>query len=433
MNVEPGPVGEPPAPVHTPTGPRRAAVAFVFVTVMLDMLAIGIIIPVLPRLILSFLDGDTQNAAEMVGVFGTAWALMQFLFSPALGALSDRFGRRPIILLSNFGLGLDYVVMALAPSLAWLFLGRIISGITAASVTTSFAYIADVTPTEKRAKAFGLMGAAFGVGFVLGPAVGGLLGNADPRLPFWVAAGLSLLNGMYGIFVLPESLTRDHRAAFKWKRANPLGAIGMLREHRGLLGLAMVNFLGQFSHMVLNSTFVLYVGYRFGWNAKDVGWTLAAVGLCSMIVQGGLVGPINKRLGDRKTLLVGTLFGAAGFAWFGIAPTGASLFVALPMLALWGLAGPATQSLMTRKVGRSEQGRLQGANSSLVGMANIIGPGIFTGIFAAVIGPFASWHLPGASFLLAALAMVAATILALLVTRGVATATAAGSAPGPAP
>lgn len=429
MNLQSEPVITPPEPVSTPTGPRRAAVAFVFVTVMLDMLAIGIIIPVLPRLILSFVAGDTQNAAEMVGIFGTAWAAMQFLFSPALGALSDRFGRRPIILLSNFGLGIDYIVMALAPSLAWLFIGRIVSGITAASVTTSFAYIADVTPPEKRSKAFGLMGAAFGVGFVLGPALGGLLGSTDPRLPFWVAAGLSLLNGAYGIFVLPELLTREHRAPFKWKRANPLGAIGMLREHHGLLGLATVNFLGQFAHMVLNSTFVLYVGYRYGWDAKDVGWTLAAVGVCSMIVQGGLVGPISKWLGDRNTVLAGTVFGTIGFAIMGWAPTGTLIFAGLPALALWGLAGPATQSLMTRKVRRSEQGRLQGANSSLVGIANIIGPGVFTGIFAAVIGPFADWHLPGAPFLLAALAMVAATVLALVVTRAHAGATKPETAP----
>jgi DHA1 family tetracycline resistance protein-like MFS transporter len=419
MNVESEPFAGPPAPVATPTGPRRAAVAFVFVTVMLDMLAIGIIIPVLPRLILSFLADDTADAAEMVGVFGTAWALMQFLFSPALGALSDRFGRRPIILLSNFGLGIDYVVMALAPSLGWLFVGRIVSGITAASVSTSFAYIADVTPPEKRAKAFGLMGAAFGVGFVLGPAVGGLLGSADPRLPFWVAAGLSLVNGLYGLLVLPESLAREHRAALQWKRANPLGAVGMLREHRGLLGLALVNFLGQFAHVVLNSTFVLYVGYRYGWGTRDVGLTLAAVGVCSMIVQGGLVGIVNKWLGERRTLLAGTAFGMIGFAIMGLAPTGGLIFVGLPALALWGLAGPATQSLMTRKVGRGEQGRLQGANSSLVGMANIVGPGIFTGLFAAVIGTgrFADWHLPGAPFLLAALAMVTATILAFVTTR----------------
>jgi MFS transporter, DHA1 family, tetracycline resistance protein len=205
--------------------PRRAAFVFIFLTVLLDMVALGTIVPVLPRLVVSFMHGDTAGAAEVYGVFGTAWALMQFLFSPVLGALSDRFGRRPVVLISNVGLGLDYIVMALAPSLAWLFVGRVVSGITAASIATGFAYVADVTPPERRAARFGILGVAFGAGFVLGPALGGIAGSIDPRLPFWIAAVLSLANTLYGLFVLPESLPRERRAPFDWRSANPLGSL----------------------------------------------------------------------------------------------------------------------------------------------------------------------------------------------------------------
>ncbi len=251
--------------------PRRAAVTFVLITVALDMLAIGIIAPVLPTLVLQFLSGDTARSAEIYGLFGTVWALMQFVCAPILGSLSDRFGRRPVILLSNLGLGLDYILMAMAPTLSWLFVGRVISGITAASVPTAGAYIADVTPPEKRAGAFGLMGAAFGFGFVFGPAIGGLLGNVDPRLPFWAAAGFSLLNAAYGYLVLPESLARDRRTDFSWRRANPLGSLKLLRSHRELFGLATINFLGYIAHESLPSMFVIYAGYRYGWSSGHGG------------------------------------------------------------------------------------------------------------------------------------------------------------------
>jgi len=311
------------------------------------------------------------------------------------------------------------VIMAVAPSLGWLLVGRIISGITAASITTSSAYIADVTPPERRAKAFGLIGAAFGVGFVLGPAVGGLLGNADPRLPFWVAAALSLANGCYGLLVLPESLAREHRAPVTWRRANPLGALALLRSHRGLLGLALVIFLGQFAHVVLPSIVVLYAGYRYGWDLRTVGAMLAVVGICTMIVQGGLIGRINQRLGERRTLLLGIACGVVAFAILGLAPDGWIFVAGVPVMAFWGLAGPACQSLMTRRVGPSEQGRLQGASNSLNGIANMIGPGIFAAIFARAIGPWHNLGLPGAPFLLSALTLVGAFALAVLVTRGI--------------
>jgi DHA1 family tetracycline resistance protein-like MFS transporter len=231
--------------------PRGAAAAFIFITILLDMLALGLIVPILPKLVESFVDDDTARAARIFGLFGTAWALMQFFFSPILGSLSDRYGRRPLILLSNFGLGLDYVLMALAPSLIWLFIGRVISGITSASISTAFAYVADITPPERRASVFGKIGAAFGAGFVLGPAIGGLLGGLDPRLPFWVAAALSLLNALYGLLILPESLPRERRSQFHWKSANPVGALKLLRSNRVLAGLAVVNFIAQLAHVVL--------------------------------------------------------------------------------------------------------------------------------------------------------------------------------------
>ncbi|MGH7491595.1 MAG: TCR/Tet family MFS transporter [bacterium] len=399
------------------TPPRRAAVVFIFVTVVLDMLAFGMIIPVLPKLVVNFMGGDTVRGAKIYGLFGTVWALMHFFCSPVLGALSDRFGRRPVILLSNFGLGLDCILMALAPTVRWLFVGRVISGITAASIGTAGAYIADVTPAEKRAAGFGMIGVAFGLGFILGPALGGVLGGISPRLPFWVAAGLGLLNATYGLFVLPESLPPERRASFAWKRANPVGSLNLLRTHPQLLGLATSNFLGNLAHAVLPSTAVLYMSYRYGWDERAVGFMLAGVGVCSAIVQGGLIGPIVKRFGERRALLTGLIFGAAGFAIYGLAATGTVFSAGIPVMALWGLAGPSAQGLMTRHVGPSEQGRLQGANSSIMGIAELLGPGLFTLTFAAFISTQRDLHLPGAPFFLAALLLVAAMFTAWRVTR----------------
>jgi DHA1 family tetracycline resistance protein-like MFS transporter len=401
----------------SPARPRQAALGFIFVTVLLDMLALGMIIPVLPQLVVGFVAGDAARGAEIYGLFGTVWALMQFLCSPLLGALSDRFGRRRVILLSNLGLGLDYLVMAWAPTLAWLFVGRVVSGITAASISTSYAYIADVTPPERRAASFGLLGAAFGVGFVLGPAIGGLIGQYGPRLPFWVAAAFSLANALYGLLVLPESLPPERRAGFAWTRANPFGSLVLLRSHRELLGLAGAQFLAQLAHVALPSTFVLYAAYRYGWGSRDVGLTLAAVGVCSMIVQAGLIRPIVARLGERRTLLVGLLFGGAGFAVYGLAPTGLLFCLGIPVMSLWGIATPAAQGLMTRRVGASEQGRLQGANGSLTGIAGLIGPGLFTLSFSFAIAPARGWHLPGTPFVLAALLLFTAALAAGWATR----------------
>lgn len=401
-------------------GIRRAALAFILVTVVLDMLAMGVVLPVLPELVLGFLGGDTARAAWMMGLFGTVWALMQWLWSPLLGMLSDRFGRRPVILLSNLGLGLDYILMALAPGLGLLLLGRVISGITAASISTSGAYIADTVPPERRAGAFGLLSVGFGVGFICGPALGGILGGISPRLPFWVAAGLSLANFAYGLVVLPESLPRERRDRFRWSRANPVGSLVLLGSQPMLLGLAAVNFIATVAHGSLPNVFVLYADYRYGWNANAVGLALAAVG-ASSIVTGGLIVPrVVARFGERRSLIAGLGFGMAGFAMIGLASTGGAFLAAIPVLGLWGLSGPAVQGLMTRRVAASEQGQLQGANTSLQSVAGLIGPGLFSAIFASFIGYTGIWHQPGAPYLVAALFMAGAAALAWRVTRGAA-------------
>ena len=375
---------------------RKAALAFIFVTVALDMLALGIIAPVLPKLVLEFEGGNTAAAAAIVGLFGTLYSGMQFVFAPLLGAVSDRFGRRPVILLSNLGLGLDYIIIALAPSVRWLLVGRVLSGICGASYTTAGAYIADVTPAERRAAGFGLISAAFGLGFVVGPALGGLAGSVDPRLPFWIAAALCMANALYGLVILPESLPRE-------RRANPVGALLLLRRHAPVLGLAAVVFISAVAHEVQPSTFVLYTDYRYGWDTRTVGLVLAAVGVSSAIVGAGLVRVVVDRLGERRSLLLGLAFGASGFAVYGLASTGTVFWAGIPLLALWGLAGPAAQALMTRQVASTEQGRLQGAISGVQGVAFMIGPALFTATFAAFIGERTDWQLPGAPFLLAAL------------------------------
>jgi DHA1 family tetracycline resistance protein-like MFS transporter len=293
----------------------------------------------------------------------------------------------------------------------------VISGITAASFSTANAYIADVTPPEQRAGAFGLIGAAFGIGFVLGPVIGGIMGDIDPRLPFWIAAVLSLANTAYGYFVLPESLPPERRMGFSWARANPVGSLRLLGQHRQLLGLAGVAFLLHLAHVVLPAVAVLYTSYRYGWDNKTMGLTLAAVGVASGIVQGGLIRPIIGWLGERMTLIAGLLFGTAGFIIYGLATTSEGFWSAIPVMALWGLAGAAAMGIMSRLVGGSEQGQLQGANSSLMALAGLLGPYLFSYVFARSIAADAVWHLPGAPFLLAAALLLAATGLAWSVTR----------------
>ena len=393
---------------------RKAALVFILITVALDMIALGIIIPVLPKLILNFLGGSAPRAAEWLGIFGTVFALMQFFFSPLLGVVSDRVGRRPVILLSNLGLGLDYLVMALAPTLGWLFIGRIISGITAASITTAMAYIADVVVPEKRAGAFGLIGAAFGLGFIIGPAIGGLLGGMNPRLPFWVAGAVSLLNAAYGFLVLPESLALERRKAFSFGRANPVGSLVLLRSHPELLRLAAIQFIGYVGHEVVQ-VYVLYVIYRYAWSQGAVGLSLAFVGVCTVVISGGMVRPIVARLGERRTLYLGQFLGAVGMVVMGGAATSFWFLVGIFVMNLWSLSGPAAQGMMTHRVSASEQGELQGAISSMRAIAMLIGPGLFSFTFAWFINAQHGWVLPGAPWYLAALLLFIAMLMALTV------------------
>ncbi len=390
---------------------RPAAVVFIFITIMLDMLALGLIAPVLPKLILDFRAGDSVSAANWLGWFGTVFALMQFFFSPVIGVLSDRFGRRPVILLSNLGLGLDYIVMALSPTIGWLFLGRIISGITASSIPTGMAYIADVVPKEKRAGAFGLIGVAFGLGFILGPAIGGPLGDISPRLPFWVAAGFSLTNWLYGYIFVPESLRLEHRKEFTLGRANPVGSLVLLRSHPELWKLATLQFLAYVSHEVF-VIWALYAIYRFAWSQTMVGISLTVVGIFTAAISGGLTGRIVAWLGERRTLYVGQFFGALGMVMAGIARGGALYIASIPVISMWNISFPAAQGMMTRRVSEREQGELQGAIGSLRSIAFVIGPFLFSGTFAFFINPKHSFQLPGAPYYLAAVLLFAAMIMA---------------------
>src|SRR5438067_1022893 len=391
--------------------PRKAAITFIFITVMLDMLALGLIAPVLPKLILNFLSGNTTSAANWLGIFGTVFALMQFFFSPVLGVLSDKFGRRPVILLSNLGLGLDYIVMALSPTIGWLFLGRIISGITASSIPTAMAYIADVVPKEKRAGAFGMIGVAFGVGFILGPGIGGPLGDVSPRLPFWVAAGFSLANWLYGYIFVPESLRHEHRKEFTLRRANPVGSLALLRSHSELWKLATLQFLAYLSHEVF-TIWALYAIYRYAWNQTTIGISLAVVGVFTAAISGGLTGRIVAWLGERRTLYIGQFFGALGMVIAGVARTGAVYLASIPVISMWNISFPAAQGMMTRRVSEREQGELQGAIQSLRSIAFIIGPYLFSRTYSWFIDPKHSFHVPGAPYYLAATLLFGACLLA---------------------
>lgn len=398
-------------------GPRKATIAFIFVTVVLDMLAIGVVIPVLPKLILGFEGGSAEDAAGWQGLFGTVFAGLQFLAAPFLGALSDRFGRRPLILLSNLGLAADYVLMALAPSIWWLLVGRVVAGLLSATVSIPGAYIADTVPPEKRAASFGLIGAAFGLGFVVGPAVGGIAGATDPRLPFRIAAALSLLNFLYGCFVLPESLPPGRRAAFDWRRANPIGALAFLGRTRGVSRLAVVAALSWLAHDSLPQTFFLYAHESFGWDTRMVGLAMAAVGSMSMLVSGVLVGRVVRTVGEPNALRLGLAAGTTAMLLYAFAGRPAVVFVAILVGSFWAVSNSANQSLMTRHVDPAEQGRLHGALASLRAACQVTTPSVFNGIFAAAIrGP--RWHFPGAPFLLAALLMATALAIATAVARG---------------
>jgi DHA1 family tetracycline resistance protein-like MFS transporter len=382
---------------------RKAAVGFIFVTALIDILALGLMIPVLPNLVKQFAGGDTAIAAQYTLVFAVTWGVMQFIFGPIQGMLSDRFGRRPVLLISIFGLGIDYLFMAMAPTLSWLLVGRIINGITAASFSTANAYIADVTKPEDRAKAYGLMGAAFGIGFALGPALGGYLGSINLRLPFYVSAALALANWLYGFFILPESLPPEHRSAtLNWKKANPVGALGLLASKPHLLGLSAIYALFQLAHGVFPAIFVLFVGWRYGWGPAQAGQMLLMTGVVTIIIQGGVVGRVVKLVGERGALLIGLASALAAFLVYAFAPTGPLFLVGILAGALTGLTGPGLQGLMTRRVGPSEQGRLQGANSAIMGICAIIGPIVYLSVLSFTVRHNDSLHLPGLPILIAA-------------------------------
>ncbi|MBV8066743.1 MAG: TCR/Tet family MFS transporter [Candidatus Eremiobacteraeota bacterium] len=394
---------------------RRAATVFVFVTVLIDMVTFGMIGPVLPKLIAGFVANNYATAAEIIGLFATVWALMQFVCSPLLGMLSDRVGRRPVILISNAVTAIDYAIMALAPNLWWLFAGRVLSGIATSNMTAASAYIADVTPPEKRAAAFGVLGSAFGLGFVLGPAIGGMVGNVNPRLAFWAAAAFALLNTLYGLFVLPESLPRERRTLrLEWKRANPLGSLRLLRSHHELWGLTWVNFITYLAHEVFPNVWVIYCIAAFGWSTGSIGLTLALVGTIAAINQATMIGPVVKRLGERRTLLASLTIAVAGLALMGT--NSGILFLVAAVLVSLPMYQASSQALMTRRVGAAAQGELQGALGSVRGISMLIGPSLFTLTFAQFAGPWRSLGLIGAPWLLAALLYAGSLALAWRVT-----------------
>jgi DHA1 family tetracycline resistance protein-like MFS transporter len=391
----------------------KAAFAFIFITVLLDMISFGVIIPVFPQLILQIQGGDMAGAAATFGIFGTAFAVMQFIFAPVQGALSDRFGRRPVILLSNLGLGLDYVVMALAPNIPLLFIGRLISGGTSASFSISGAYVADVTPPQNRAARFGMLGAAFGIGFIVGPAIGGLLGSIDLRAPFWAAAVLSFANFLYGALILPESLPKDRRSPFRIRAANPIGAVRFLGSRPVLMLLTSAMLFAFLAHDAVPNTWVLYTTYRFAFDERAIGVSLAIVGFASLVVNGFVVGRVVKRFGEYRSLLAGLGFGIVAELLFALAPTSWLLLGTLPIYALAGLSGAPMQSIASREVELNEQGQLQGALSSLRSMVTLVTPGLYTGAFALFVGPLAGLGFPGAPYMLAAILMAATAAILL--------------------
>lgn len=392
---------------------REPSLGFIFVTLLLDILGLGLIIPVLPKLIEEFTNNNLESASTTYGVMIALYALMQFLFAPVLGSLSDKYGRRPVILLSLLGSGLDYLLLAYAPTLAWLFVGRIVAGITAANITTASAYIADISPPEKRAQNFGVIGAAFGLGFILGPALGGVLGDVGLRVPFLVVAGITLLNWLYGYFVLPESLKPENRREFSWARANPIGSLFDLGRYPLVLALASTIVLSTLAQTALQSVWVLYTEHRFDWGVRDVGISLAVVGLTAALVQGGLIRRIMPILGDRRGLLIGLAISAVSFALYGLASAGWMMYV-IPFLgALGGIAGPSAQSIITQSVQANEQGAVQGALTSLNALTGVVSPLIATNVFRYFISESAPIQLPGAPFFLGTIFLLLALLLAV--------------------
>jgi DHA1 family tetracycline resistance protein-like MFS transporter len=374
---------------------------FILVTVFIDVLGIGIIIPILPELIKEFVGGSTPLASRYFGIIAATYAATQFIFAPILGSLSDRFGRRPIILISLFGLGMDYLIQGFAPTIGWLFVGRFVAGIMGASFTTANAYIADVSGPGNRAKNFGLVGVAFGLGFIFGPAMGGILGGINIRLPFLVSAGLALINWLYGFFVLPESLPPENRSRFSWAKANPVGSLLVLKGYPLVAGLAVAFIFTGLAQRGLETVWVLSNGYRFGWDERANGLSLALVGLMAALVQGGLVQPVIRRFGERRAILFGVGLATFTFLGYGLASKGWMMLVIIVAGSIGGVAGPAIQGLVAGTVAPHDQGKVQGALTSLMSLTSIFAPLIFAaGLFSYFTSPSAPFELPGAPFLL---------------------------------
>jgi DHA1 family tetracycline resistance protein-like MFS transporter len=390
---------------------KNAAILFIFITLLIDVIGIGLIIPVMPKLISTLIHGSISDASKYSGWLTFAYALMQFLFSPMLGNLSDKFGRRPILLMSLFGLGIDYIFLSFAPSIGWLFIGRTIAGIGGASFTTATAYIADISTEENRAQNFGMVGAAFGLGFIIGPAIGGLLGGFGARVPFMVAAGLSLCNCIYGYFVLPESLDIAHRREFDWKRANPIGSLKQLLKYEDLKGLIIAYFLIFLGGMAIQSTWSFFTIQKFNWNERMIGISLSVVGLLIAIVQGGLIRVVNPKLGNKRSMYLGYVLYAIGLFLFAFASQSWMMFVFLIPYCLGGFCGPALQSVMSSQVPKNEQGELQGGLTSVMSLASIIGPPLMTNIFSYFTKDSAPIHFPGAAFFLGGIIMLTALVV----------------------
>jgi DHA1 family tetracycline resistance protein-like MFS transporter len=392
---------------------KTAAIGFIFITLMIDVTGLGLIIPVMPKLIQELLAGSSiSDASRYGGLLTFCYAIMQFLFAPVLGGLSDQYGRRPVLLFSLFGFGLDYLFLSFAPTLGWLFVGRAIAGITGASFTTATAYIADISTPENRAQNFGMVGAAFGLGFIIGPVIGGFLGSFGPRIPFMVAAGLSFANWLYGYFVLPESLPMHNRRPFQWRRANPLGSLKQLTRYKGLGGLLISFLLIYTAAHAVQSNWSFFTIERFNWSEKMIGISLGVVGLLVGAVQGGLIRYINPRLGNEKSVYTGLLLYSAGLFCFAFATQSWMMFVFLLPYCLGGIAGPALQSIISGSVAPDQQGELQGALTSLISISSIIGPPMMTGLFSYFTGKNAPFHFPGVAFLLGAVLMLISTYFA---------------------
>lgn len=390
---------------------KQAALGFIFITLLIDTIGFGIIIPVMPKLIEQLIHGNISDASRWGGWLTFAFAIMQFVFAPVLGNLSDRYGRRPILLFSLFGFGLDYILLAVAPNIGWLFVGRIIAGITGASFTTAAAYIADISTPENRAKNFGMIGAAFGLGFIIGPVIGGLLGGFGPRVPFIAAAILTLLNWLYGYFVLPESLSKEQRRPFSWKRANPIGSLLHLRKYPAISGLIISLMLVYIAVHSVQSTWSFINIEKFKWDEKMIGLSLGAVGLLISLVQGGLIRIVNPKLGNERSIYTGLALYTLGLLLFAFASQSWMMFVFLIPYCLGGIGGPPLQAVISNHVPANEQGELQGALTSMMSATTIIGPPLMTNLFAYFTGKTAPVYFPGAPFLLGAALMLVSTIL----------------------